>query len=54
MGGSVLPIVPKTSTAKSLRRESRARSSVLAVTFLLVAATVLIGMVVILLLSLSN
>jgi neural Wiskott-Aldrich syndrome protein len=52
--GGVLPVVPKTSTAKSLRRESRARSSVLAVTFLLVAATVLIGMVVILLLSLSN
>lgn len=54
LNGSVQPATVKTSTAKSLRRESRARSSALALTFLIVAATFLIGMVVVLLVSLTS
>jgi F0F1-type ATP synthase membrane subunit c/vacuolar-type H+-ATPase subunit K len=54
LGGSVQPAAVKTRTAKSLRRESRARSSALALAFLFVAATFLIGMVVALLLSLAG
>ncbi len=54
LSGSVQPASARTNTAKSLRRESRARSAVLAVTFLLVAATFLIGMVVVLLISLAS
>ena len=46
--------VSKTSAAKSLRREVRARSSMLAFTFLFVAATFLIAMLVILLLTLAS
>jgi F0F1-type ATP synthase membrane subunit c/vacuolar-type H+-ATPase subunit K len=53
LSGSVQPAA-RTHTAKSLRRESRARSAVLAVTFLMVAATFLIGMVVVLLISLAS
>jgi hypothetical protein len=53
LDGGLLPAA-KTSTAKSLRRQSRSRSSMLAVTFLLVAATFLIGMVLVLLLSLAS
>jgi hypothetical protein len=54
LSGGVPPATVKTSTAKSLRRESRARSSALALTFLIVAATFLIGMVVVLLVSLTS
>ena len=54
LSGNVQPAPAQTNTAKSLRRESRTRSSVLAVTFLLVAATFLIGMVVVLLISLAS
>jgi len=54
LSGSVRPASARTNTAKSLRSESRARSAVLAVTFLLVAATFLIGMVVVLLISLAS
>jgi hypothetical protein len=53
LDGGLLPAT-KTRTAKSLRRQSRSRSSMLAVTFLLVAATFLIGMVLVLLLSLAS
>lgn len=52
--GHVKLPVSKTSSAKSLRREVRARSSMLAITFLFVAATFLIGMLVILLLTLAS
>jgi hypothetical protein len=52
--GHVKLPVSKTSAAKSLRREVRARSSMLAVTFLFVAATFLIGMLVVLLLTLAS
>ena len=54
LSGSVQPASARSNNAKSLRRESRARSAVLAVTFLLVAATFLIGMVVVVLISLAS
>lgn len=54
LSSGVQPAAAKTSTAKSLRRESRARSSALALTFLIVAATFLSDMVVALLVSLTS
>ncbi len=54
IAGHVGQPTSKTSTAKSLRRESRVRSSMLALTFLFVAAAFLIGMLVILLITLAS
>jgi len=54
LDGHVTLPVAKTSAAKSLRREVRARSSMMALTFLFVAASFLIGMLLILLLTLAS
>jgi len=52
--GHVGPPSAKTSAAQSLRRASRTRSSVLALSFLCVAAVFLIGMLVILAVTLAS
>ena len=54
VSGNIQPTAARTRSAKTLRRESRERSSLFALTFLCVAAMFLIGMVVVLILSLAG